>query len=166
MIRNIGSKFVIIGHSENRINDGETDKLINQKIHASLNENLNIIFCIGETYSEKKNKKTKQVLKNQILNGLKGIKKIEKIFVSYEPVWSIGTGIIPDLEDLRNQVKYIKNLLTYKFKRKKIKILYGGSVSSKNIKSLNQIKDINGFLVGGASQKANNFIDIIKKSIN
>ena len=165
MIKNIGCKFVIIGHSENRIN-GETDKDVNLKIKSALKEKLKVIFCIGETLLEKKKNKTKKVLKKQITNGLYKIKNINNILVSYEPVWSIGTGVIPKVEDLKNQINFIKSLLKEKFGSKNFNVLYGGSVNSKNINSLIQIKEIKGFLIGGSSQKAKIFIDIIKKTIN
>ena len=165
MIKNTGSKFVIIGHSENR-NAGDTNKTINLKIKSSLNEKLKIIFCIGETLNEKRNKKTNQVLKSQITNGLKDIKKIDKIIFAYEPVWSIGTGIIPKLDNLENQLVQIKIFINKTYKVKKPIIVYGGSVNTKNIMSLRKISSINGFLIGGASQNSKKFIDIIKKTIN
>ena len=165
MIKNTGSKFVIIGHSENR-NAGDTNKTINLKIKSSLNEKLKIIFCIGETLNEKRNKKTNQVLKSQITNGLKDIKKIDKIIFAYEPVWSIGTGIIPKLDNLENQLIQIKIFIKKTYKVKKPIIVYGGSVNTKNIMSLRKISSINGFLIGGASQNSKKFIDIIKKTIN
>ena len=165
MIKNTGSKFVIIGHSENR-NSGDTNKIINQKIRSSLNEKLKVIFCIGETLGEKKNKKTNQVLNRQIIKGLKGIKKLGNIIFAYEPVWSIGTGIIPKLDDLENQIKQIKILIKKIYRVKKPVVLYGGSVNNKNILLLREISTINGFLIGGASQNSKKFIDIIKKTIN
>ena len=164
MIKNTGSKFVIIGHSENR-NSGDTNKIINQKIRSSLNEKLKVIFCIGETLVEKKNKRTNQVLNRQIIKGLKGIKKLGNIIFAYEPVWSIGTGIIPKLDDLENQIKQIKILIKKIYRVKKPVVLYGGSVNNKNILLLREISTINGFLIGGASQNSKKFIDIIKKTI-
>ena len=165
MIKKIGCKYVIIGHSENRA-QGETDIQINQKIHNAITDNLNVIFCIGENLIEKKNKKTNNVLKKQIKLGLKKIKKINKIIFAYEPVWSIGTGKILRNEELKNQILYIKSFINNKFKKQKTQIIYGGSVNNKNINDLKNIKEINGFLIGGASQNSKKFIDIIKKSIN
>ena len=165
MIKNAGSKFIIIGHSENR-NTGDTNKIINLKIKSSLNEKLKIIFCIGETLKEKRNKKTNQVINMQIKKGLKGIKKINNIIFAYEPIWSIGTSIIPELDDLRNQVKKIKFFIKKTYKVKNPLVLYGGSVNPKNILSLREISLINGFLIGAASQNSKKFIDIIKKTIN
>ena len=165
MIKKLGAKYVIIGHSENRSN-GETNNLINKKIHSAILNNLNVIFCIGENLFEKKNKKTNKILKQQIDLGLKKIKKIDKIIFAYEPVWSIGTGKILTNKELTKQVIIIKKIIKNKFKNQKSKIIYGGSVNNQNINNLKQIKEINGFLIGGASQNSKKFIDIIKKTIN
>ena len=165
MIKKLGAKYVIIGHSENRSN-GETNNLINKKIHSAILNNLNVIFCIGENLFEKKNKKTNKILKQQIDLGLKKIKKIDKIIFAYEPVWSIGTGKVLTNKELIKQVIIIKKIIKNKFKNQKTKIIYGGSVNNQNINNLKQIKEINGFLIGGASQNSKKFIDIIKKTIN
>ena len=159
MLKNVGAKYVIIGHSENR-KLGEDDKLINLKIKSALKAGLKIIFCIGETLREKRNKKTNQVLAKQIKNGLSSINNKSKIFIAYEPVWAIGTGIIPKSEDLVKIIGFIKS----KFKNKTPKVLYGGSVSPENIKNLKKINNIDGFLIGGSSQNTNKFIDIVKKT--
>ncbi len=165
MIKKLGAKYVIIGHSENRSN-GETNTQINKKIHSAILNNLNVIFCIGENLFEKKNKKTNKILKQQIDLGLKKIKKIDKIIFAYEPVWSIGTGKVLTNKELTKQVIIIKKIIKNKFKNQKTKIIYGGSVNNQNINNLKQIKEINGFLIGGASQNSKKFIDIIKKTIN
>tara|TARA_B100000780_G_scaffold266864_1_gene223451 strand:- start:327 stop:1067 length:741 start_codon:yes stop_codon:yes gene_type:complete len=159
MLKNIGAHFVIIGHSENR-EKGENDKLINLKIKSALKAKLKVIFCIGETLNEKKKVKTKTVLSKQIKIGLDGVKNKSHIFIAYEPIWAIGTGIIPESKDLLRTVNFIKS----KFKGKIPKVLYGGSVNPKNIKNLKEINNIDGFLIGGASQNANKFIDIVKKT--
>jgi len=163
MIKNLGCKYVIIGHSENRT-QGETNLIINKKIITSLNNNLRILFCIGENLKEKRTKKTKRVLTNQITHGLKSIRNINNIIFAYEPVWSIGTGTIPKKNDLKNNILFIKQLLQKKFKSKNPKVLYGGSVNPKNANELRKINQIDGFLIGGASQNSNKFIDIIKKT--
>ena len=165
MIKKLGAKYVIIGHSENRSN-GETNTQINKKIHSAILNNLNVIFCIGENLFEKKNKKTNKILKQQINMGLKKIKKIDKIIFAYEPVWSIGTGKVLANKELTKQVIIIKKIIKNKFKNQKTKIIYGGSVNNQNINDLKEIKEINGFLIGGASQNSKKFIDIIKKTIN
>ena len=161
MLKSVGAKYVIIGHSENR-QLGDNDKLINLKIKSATRAGLKVIFCIGETLKQKKNKKTNQVLANQIKNGLKSIKNKSNIIVAYEPVWSIGSGLIPKSDELIKSISYIKS----KLGNKSIKILYGGSVNSNNVDKLKIITGIDGFLIGGASQNSNKFIDIIKKTIN
>jgi len=161
MLKNIGANYVIIGHSENR-EKGETDKLINQKIKSAIRAKLKVILCIGETLSEKKRGKTKSVLSKQIKLCLDKVNKKTNLFIAYEPVWSIGTGKIPKITELKDSIKFIKS----KFNKKIPKILYGGSVSPKNINNLKLIKDLDGFLIGGASQNSKNFIDIVKKTYN
>ena len=161
MLKNVGAKYVILGHSENR-QSGETDKLINLKIKSAIKSKLKVIFCIGETLSEKRKKRTNKVLTKQIHNGLKSVNDTSNIMIAYEPVWSIGTGLIPKTNDLLNSISFIKN----KFRKKTPKILYGGSVNSKNIAQLKDISVIDGFLIGGASQNSKKFIDIIKKTFN
>ena len=165
MIKKLGAKYIIIGHSENR-SSGETNNLINKKIQSAILNNLNVIFCIGENLFEKKNKRTSNILKKQINLGLKKIKKIDKIIFAYEPVWSIGTGKVLTNKELIKQIIIIKKIIKNKFKNQKTKLIYGGSVNNQNINNLKQIKEINGFLIGGASQNSKKFIDIIKKTIN
>ncbi len=164
LLKIIGAKYVIIGHSENRAR-GDTNYLINLKIKSALNKNLKVIFCIGETLKDKRNNKTNSIINTQISSGLKNIKKNKNIIFAYEPVWSIGTGIIPKIPDLENQISIIKKMINKIWKFKNPKILYGGSVNSNNVRQLKKITSINGYLIGGASQNANNFIDIIKKTI-
>ena len=159
MLKNIGAHFVIIGHSENR-EKGENNKLINLKIKSALKAKLKVIFCIGETLSEKRKNKTRLILSQQIKIGLGNIKNTSNIFLAYEPIWAIGTGIIPESEDLLKTVQFIKS----KFKDKTPKVLYGGSVNPQNINNLKEINNIDGFLIGGASQNAKKFIDIVKKT--
>ena len=111
---------------------------------------------------DKKSGKTKSVLSKQIKYGLDKIKIKTKLFIAYEPVWSIGTGKILKPSELNQAIKFIKS----KFKKKSPQILYGGSVNTNNINNLKNIKGLNGFLIGGASQNAKNFIDIVKKTYN
>ena len=159
MLKNIGAQFVIIGHSENRA-EGETDKVINVKIKSDLKSKLKVIFCIGETLNEKKQKETISTLSKQIHFALKNIKNKSNIFIAYEPIWSIGSGVIPTHKDLFETIKFIKN----KFRDKPQRVLYGGSVNPKNIINLKKVNNLDGFLVGGASQSAKKFIDIVKKT--
>jgi triosephosphate isomerase len=159
MLKNIGAHFVIIGHSENRA-EGENDRLVNLKIKSALEAKLKVIFCIGESLENKRKKKTNSVLSKQIKVGLKGVKNKSNIFIAYEPIWAIGTGIIPTSNDLFKTIEFIKS----KFKDKLPKVLYGGSVNPQNIEDLKIINNIDGFLIGGASQNTKKFIDIVKKT--
>jgi len=162
MVRQLGCKYTIIGHSENR-NEGETDKDINKKIEFASSKNLKAILCVGETLNEFKNKKSFNKVKSQIYSAFKYNKRhLSNIVIAYEPIWSIGTGIIPKKVYLDSFFKKIKDLIRKDFK-KNVPVLYGGSVSSKNISSLKNIDCCDGFLIGGASLKTQNFIDIIKK---
>ena len=165
MLKKIGANYVIIGHSENRTT-GETDLIINKKIKSSINNGLKVIFCIGETLSQRKKKQTYKVLNAQISKGIKGVKKLNNLLFAYEPVWSIGTGLIPKTSDLKKNVNFIRNNLRKKLRLKNPKILYGGSVNPKNAKNLKETNVIDGFLVGGASQDSKKFIDIVKKTFN
>ena len=165
MIKNIGCNYAIIGHSENR-NNGESDLQINKKIKSSLENNLKILFCVGESIKEKKAKKTKKILRGQMIKGLKKVKNIKNIIIAYEPVWSIGTGLVQKNNELLDNILFIKKFLRENFKYKNSRVLYGGSVNPNNIKNLNEINQIDGFLIGGASQSSNKFIDIIKKTVN
>jgi len=159
MLKNAGAHFVIIGHSESRIK-GESDKLINLKIKSALKAKLRVIFCIGETLAEKRKRKTQSILSKQIKIGLNNIKNKSNIFIAYEPVWAIGSGIIPKSQDLFKTIEFIKS----KFRDKLPKVLYGGSVNPENITNLKKINNIDGFLIGGASLSAKKFIDIVKKT--
>ena len=159
MLKNVGAKYIIIGHSENR-QVGETNKLINLKIKNTLKSGLKVIFCIGETLQEKRKKITKKILNKQIKLGLNKIKNKKNVIIAYEPVWSIGTGLIPRSNELFKTIDFIKK------KIKNNKVLYGGSVNPKNIYELKLINNIDGYLIGGASQDPKKFIDIIKKTYN
>ena len=168
MLRKAGARYVILGHSENR-REGESPILIKKKIRSALSENLNIIFCIGETIKEKRRGQTLLVLRNQIKKSIDKKFNLNKIIIAYEPVWSIGTGKLLNYRDLINTISYIKIYFKKQFKLKNFpKVLYGGSVNDKSIKqfSINAsstgIEEIHGFLIGGASQSSKKFIDIIK----
>ena len=162
MLKKAGAEFIILGHSENR-QEGETNQIIKKKIKSALSNKLNIIFCIGETLKEKKSGKTFSTLKKQIRSTIEKKFNINKIIFAYEPVWSIGTNKIPKANELRTITRFIRNEIKKVFKKtKSSKILYGGSVNDKNIRIFSSISDIDGFLIGGASQSSKKFIDIVK----
>lgn len=153
--KDMGAKYVLIGHSEIRESNNETDELINIKIKNALNHDLIPVLCIGENLEAYSKNQTKEILKKQIINDLKNINK--EIIISYEPIWAIGTGKTPSNEEITDIVNYIKNLFNYK-----VKVLYGGSVSEENIEKLNQTKNIDGFLVGKAATNPSSLKKIIE----
>ncbi|HJO77553.1 MAG TPA: triose-phosphate isomerase family protein [Pelagibacteraceae bacterium] len=162
MLKKIGAKYIILGHSENR-SEGDTGQLIKKKIELALKQKLNIIFCIGETFKEKKEDKTFLVLRKQIRDSIDKKYNLNKVIIAYEPIWSIGTGKIPEIQELKKIFIFIKNEFKKNFKTKIFPVvLYGGSVNDSNIKLFSSISEIDGFLIGGASQSSKKFIDIIK----
>jgi triosephosphate isomerase (TIM) len=161
MLKSVGAKYTLIGHSDNR-GEGDTDVMLKNKVEFALKNNLKVVFCIGENKSEKKNKKTLSVLKRQLSKVLE--KKFNKnnIIVAYEPIWSIGTGQIPTAQELQKTTIHIKKVLKNLFKKNSPAVLYGGSVDGNSVEMFKQIKEIDGFLIGGASKSSKKFIDIIK----
>ena len=161
MLRSVGANYTLVGHSDNR-SEGDTDIILKNKVKFALNNNLKVIFCIGENKIQKKNKKTLRVLKTQLTKVLE--KKLNKnnIIVAYEPIWSIGTGKIPTSSELNKTITYIKKVLKNIFKKKSPAVLYGGSIEASNVRMFNEIEEIDGFLIGGASKSSKKFIDIIK----
>ena len=160
MIRSVGSKYTLVGHSDNRT-EGDTDKILKDKVKYALKNNLKVVFCIGENKKDKKNNKTLSVLKNQINRVLNKSLNKNNLIVAYEPIWSIGTGKIPSQKELKTTIIHIKKVLK-KILKKSPPVLYGGSVDGSNVKLFKEIKEIDGFLVGGASKSSKKFIDIIK----
>lgn len=160
--KSLGVNYTIVGHSERRIYFNETDTLINKKVLESLNNNLKVILCIGETLEEKNMLKTDKILKRQIINALRDVVNIDDVIIAYEPVWSIGTGIVPESKEISATISYIKTIIDKLYPSNNVKILYGGSVTEKNIKSLTKIKEVNGFLVGGASLNTKSLLKIIE----
>jgi len=161
-LSSIGVKYTIVGHSERRTNLKESNFDINKKIKSSLKANLKVILCIGETKEELDLLKREVVLKRQIRDALIDVDDITNVIIAYEPIWSIGTNKIPTNEEIINTMLYIKELV-YKMYRRKIKVLYGGSVNEKNILKINEIKELDGFLIGSASLNPIEFTHIINK---
>jgi triosephosphate isomerase (TIM) len=162
MIKNLGCKYTIVGHSDNRF-EGDTNQMLKNKVKFSLKNNLKVIFCIGENRAQKQKKQTFKVLGKQLKKVLDIKFNNKNIIIAYEPIWSIGTGKIPSSLDLLKTTKFIKNTLNKIFKTKKsLPVLYGGSVDGGNIGQFKAIDEIDGFLIGGASKSSKKFIDIIK----
>jgi len=160
MLKSSGVKYVIVGHSERR-RLGETDDAINKKIKASLKAGLKPILCVGESLEVRKKGLTaaKNFVKSQLKKDLKGLPRPGGIIVAYEPIWAIGTGKSDKPQDTVEMAIFIKGIAG-----SKAKILYGGSVTSKNAKNFLQYKEIDGALVGGASLKAGEFNKIINSA--
>lgn len=169
MLRDALVRYVIIGHSERRIYFKETDEMVNAKILAAFKNRLIPVLCIGETLQEKNDEKTQDVIKRQINNAFAGITEdkvcASEILIAYEPVWAIGSGLIPTFDDILSAKLLIKKILAGLYGREvadKIPILYGGSVTGLNSKDIVSKGSMDGLLVGGASVKANEFVNIIK----
>ena len=161
MLKSVGAKYTLIGHSDNR-SEGDTDTMLKDKLRYALKNNLKVVFCIGENKTEKKNKKTLSVLKRQLTKVIEKKFNKNKIIVAYEPIWSIGTGKIPTANELKKTTIHIKKVLKGIFKKNSPAVLYGGSVDGSNVEIFKEIKEIDGFLIGGASKSSKKFIDIIK----
>lgn len=163
MLKDLGVEYVIIGHSERRKYFGETDEVINKKIKRALEGGLKVIFCIGETQEQHGPKgypgEKYKVLERQIKKGLAGIKNLENINIAYEPVWAIGTGNNCSVQETKESVDYVR-----KFVKENTRILYGGSVKSKNSGAYIKEAGSNGLLVGGASLNTEEFVKIIKSA--
>lgn len=164
MLKEVGCKYVIIGHSERRHVFGEDDALINKKLKSALDNRLLPILCVGELIDERKGGKTEDIVKGQLINGLDGIKDIGKIVVAYEPVWAIGTGETATPNQAEEVHVLIRSLIKEKYGDKaavNLRILYGGSVKPENVKELMSKEDIDGVLVGGASLDVEKFFKLI-----
>lgn len=167
MLKSVGCEYVILGHSERRNIFGESDEMINNKIKKALSACLKPIFCVGELLEERENGSTNEVVKRQILKGLKGISEDEmkKIIIAYEPVWAIGTGKTASPAQAQAVHEFIRDLIEIEYSLETandVTIQYGGSVKPENAKELILQKDIDGALVGGACLKADSFLGIIK----
>ena len=164
MLADFGCEWVILGHSERRQNYGETDKVIASKIKMACSEGLGVIFCVGETVSQRDSGDAQSIVLNQLLNALDGsINNDSKIIIAYEPVWAIGTGLTASPDEAQIMHSFIrKNLERVEaINGKNTLILYGGSVNSSNASELFNQSDIDGALVGGASLNAEEFCRIV-----
>jgi len=169
MLKDLGCKYVILGHSERRQYFSETNEIVNKKVKSALKNGLTPIVCVGERIEERKANKTFEVVKDHVKNSLKDLSKEElnKIVIAYEPVWAIGTGLTATPQQAQEVQNFIRKLLTELSDSEtanNITIQYGGSVKPDNIEDLIKEKDIDGALVGGASLKIDSFTEIVRKS--
>lgn len=156
MLKEAGSEFVLLGHSERRHIFGETDHFIHRKVIRALQDDLIPILCIGETAEEYQLGKTEEVLRSQLESALHDFSKedVDSLYIAYEPVWAIGSGQSATLKEIQKIHAFCRSVLADLFGKRKasqISILYGGSVTEKNIQEISSLKDVDGVLVGGSS---------------
>ena len=156
-LKEIGCDYVILGHSERRQIFKETNDHIKKCSEAAINANLTPIICVGESLDDRNNKKALDFVKEQILNSTPVTKN--EIIIAYEPIWSIGTGIIPSKEEIFEMHDFIKKI-AYSLLNAKVKVLYGGSVNLNNLEEVLSVNNVDGILVGGASLKVKDFLAI------
>lgn len=163
------AEYAIIGHSERRVNFGETDKVVAKKAATAIKHGITPIVCVGENLHEKMDGLTKLVVVGQVEASLANLKpdEIEKIVIAYEPIWAIGTGHVCDPSIADAVAKNIRNLIKVLYGAKaaeKVHIVYGGSLDSKKVKAFLKEPNLDGFLVGGASLDHNEFSAIVKEA--
>lgn len=166
-VKSTGADYVILGHSERRAYFGETDALLAEKTDAALKHGLSPIFCIGETKEEREGGNFFEVIKTQLEGGVFHLSatEFEKVVLAYEPVWAIGTGLTASPEQAQEVHAFIRETVAAKYGAEiadSTTILYGGSANPGNAKDLFSQKDIDGGLIGGASLKSRDFLDIVK----
>ncbi len=160
-LSDMGIPFVIIGHSERRNQFKEDNELLSKKIKLALASDLQAIYCIGETAIEFEKGTTKEIIKEQLHQGLSGISDCHKLLIAYEPVWAIGTGKVATPKIAEDVHAFIRNELAQLFtSANEIPLLYGGSVNPENISGLLSMPNIDGGLIGGASLKAKDFLSM------
>ncbi|MBK93997.1 MAG: triose-phosphate isomerase, partial [Rickettsiales bacterium] len=159
LLKYFNCEYVILGHSERRQYHNETYNTVKQKILTAVSVKIKPIICVGETLDERKKKNYKKVIEDQLEKCIPT--NLKEVIIAYEPIWSIGTGIIPKY----SEIEEISNIIYEFLKKKKIrpKILYGGSVNKKNFKNIITIKNICGGLIGGASLNPHELIEMIEK---
>src|SRR5882724_1760442 len=162
LLADAGASAVIVGHSERRADHGESDGLVRQKAEAAWRAGLAAIVCVGETQRHRDSGQTLEVCGGQLKGSLPDGARADNLFVAYEPVWAIGTGVTPTTEDVKQIHHFIRELLIERFNGEGsgIRILYGGSVKPSNARELMAVPNVNGALVGGASLKATDFLAI------
>ncbi|HEX4262972.1 MAG TPA: triose-phosphate isomerase [Verrucomicrobiae bacterium] len=170
MLKEFSVRYVILGHSERRMYQKETDALIAKKAAAVHAASLKPIVCVGETLTEREANEMEKVLDTQVRGSLAGLTKeqMAETVVAYEPVWAIGTGKTATTQQAQDAHAFIRGVLAKMFDdnvAKKVRIQYGGSVKPSNARELMSQLDVDGALVGGASLEARSFADIIKNSI-
>lgn len=153
-LKSLGVEYVIVGHSERREYKHEINIDFINKINNALENGIKVIYCIGETLKDKEDGNTYMVLEKQISEVLNNV-ELKNIIIAYEPVWAIGTGKVPSEKEIKDNIEFIKDIIEDNYDTK-LDVLYGGSINKDNIASINAIKVVDGFLVGGASTSVDN----------
>ena len=163
MLVDLGCKYVIVGHSERRQYHGETDKIVAQKAAKAIESGLIPIICVGESRAQREGGETAQVIETQVAGSIPAAATGKNIVVAYEPVWAIGTGLVASIDQIAEVHGQIRGLLENRLADGEIlRIIYGGSVKPDNAKEILGLADVDGALVGGASLKAESFLEIAK----
>lgn len=162
MLRDAGAHFVIVGHSERRTDHGETDAVVRAKAEAAWRAGLVAIVCIGETQAQREAGRTLDVLTAQLEGSVPGVATRANTVIAYEPVWAIGTGLVPGVEDVARAHAHVRATLERLLGAgaQTMRLLYGGSVKPDNARQLMGVANVDGALVGGASLKADDFLGI------
>jgi triosephosphate isomerase len=168
MLKDAGAHFVIVGHSERRLNHGETDEVVNLKAQAAVEVGLVPILCIGEPKSQREAGNAEPFVLDQLKASLPKLASSAPIVIAYEPIWAVGTGIVPSIEDLTSMHQAIFSFLQTELGQQanSVPLLYGGSVTKKNVRELMRIEHVDGALVGGASLVAADFLSILNEVRN
>ncbi len=161
MLKDCGCEYVILGHCERRQYLNESDQLIARKVSAAIDANLTPILCIGESKNLRQNNSYLDFIGKQIENNIPVNLEIDNLIIAYEPVWSIGTGLVPTIKEIEEIAEFIKSKISANKNIKNFAILYGGSVKKENSAEILAINNIDGLLVGGASLKADEFFEIV-----
>lgn len=167
MLKEIGVKYVIVGHSERRAYFNETDDTVNERAHAAFRAGLTPIVCVGEDLEQREAGRTKEVVKVQMVAAMKQIssEQMKQMVVAYEPIWAIGTGRTSSAEDANEVISAIREFIADQFDQQianQVRIQYGGSVKPDNIAGFMSQSDIDGALVGGASLQPDSFTSLVK----
>jgi triosephosphate isomerase len=170
MLKEFSTRYVILGHSERRQYQKESDELISKKAHAAHAASIKPIVCVGEMLAEREAGETEKVLEAQVRGSLAGLTKqqMEETIIAYEPVWAIGTGKTATAAQAQQAHLFIRQMVGTMHDEtvaRRVRIQYGGSVKPSNARELMGLPDVDGALVGGASLEARSFADIIKNSI-
>lgn len=164
MLSDAGASYVILGHSERRTDHNESDELVREKARAALEAGLKVVICVGETLSEREAANTLDIIGGQMAGSVPDLVTGENLVIAYEPVWAIGTGLTPTLEQIGEVHDFIRSRLVRRFGGGvgiSTRILYGGSVKPDNAKEIFGVSNVDGALVGGASLKAADFGPIV-----